>query len=120
MCCPWGWGRTEASGYPLVGVYLTGKELRAVLEVDASVTPIMPEAQLYLSGIAYSFNTHRMFFNRVTQGRAAGSRLCRGERRPGPDRGRPPVPGGDGDVFRPDAGHCKGKILWPAEHPAQR
>ena len=62
-----GVGADGTSGYPLVGVYLTGKELRAVLEVDASVTPIMPEAQLYLSGIAYSFNTHRMFFNRVTQ-----------------------------------------------------
>ena len=38
-----------------------------MLEVDASVTTLMPEAQLYLSGIQYSFNTHRMFFNRVTE-----------------------------------------------------
>ena len=60
-----GVGADGTSGYPLVGVYLTGKELRAVLEVDASVTPIMPEAQLYLSGIQYRFNTHRMFFNRI-------------------------------------------------------
>lgn len=58
-----GIGTDGTSGYPLVSVYLTGKELKAVLEVDASVTPIMPEAQLYLSGIRYSFNTHRMFFN---------------------------------------------------------
>lgn len=62
-----GEGETGTSGYPLVSCYLTGKELRAVLEVDASVTPLMPEAQLYLSGIQYSFNTHRMFFNRVTE-----------------------------------------------------
>ncbi len=60
-----GVGEDGTSGYPLVGVYLTGEELRAVLEVDASVTPIMHEAQLYLSGVRYRFNTHRMFFNRV-------------------------------------------------------
>jgi len=61
-----GVGSDGTSGYPLVGVYLTGKELKAAAEVDASVTPIMPAAQLYMSGIRYSFNTHRMFFNRVT------------------------------------------------------
>lgn len=62
-----GEGETGTSGYPLVSCYLTGKELRAVMEVDASVTPLMPEAQLYLSGAKYSFNTHRMLFNRVTE-----------------------------------------------------
>ena len=62
-----GVGADGTSGFPLVGVYLTGKELKAAAEVDASVTPIMPAAQLYMGGIAYSFNTHRMFFNRVTE-----------------------------------------------------
>lgn len=60
-----GVGEDGTSGFPLVDVYLTGKELRAVLEVDASVTPIMNAAQLYINGIDYSFDTHRMFFNRV-------------------------------------------------------
>ena len=40
--------------------------LKAVAEVDASVTPLMPAAQLYMSGMDYSFNVHRMPFNRVT------------------------------------------------------
>ena len=61
-----GVGADGTSGFPLVGVYLTGRELRAALEVDASVTPIMPEAQLYIGGMEYAFNVHRMFFNRVT------------------------------------------------------
>lgn len=60
-----GVGEDGTSGFPLVDVYLTGKELKAVLEVDASVTPIMNAAQLYINGIDYSFDTHRMFFNRV-------------------------------------------------------
>ena len=62
-----GVGSDGTSGFPLVGVYLTGKELKAAAEVDASVTPIMPAAQLYMSGMTYSFNTNRMFFNRVTE-----------------------------------------------------
>ena len=61
-----GVGEDGTSGFPLVSVYLTGKELRAAAEADASVTPIMPSAQLYMSGMTYSFNTNRMFFNRVT------------------------------------------------------
>ena len=62
-----GVGEDGTSGFPLVSVYLTGKEIKAAMEVDASVTPIMPAAQLYMSGVHYSFNTHRMFFNRVTR-----------------------------------------------------
>ncbi len=61
-----GVGEDGSAGFPLVSCYLTGKELRAVAEVDASVTPLMPAAQLYMAGVQYSFNTHRMLFNRVT------------------------------------------------------
>ena len=60
-----GVGEDGTSGYPLVSCYLTGEELRAVAEIDASVTPLMPEAQLYASGLEYSFNPHRMIFDRV-------------------------------------------------------
>lgn len=35
-----GVGEDGTSGFPLVAVYLTGKELKAAMEVDASVTPI--------------------------------------------------------------------------------
>ena len=61
-----GVGSDGTSGFPLVACYLTGAELKAAAEVDASVTPLMPAAQLYMAGLEYSFNTHRMFFNRVT------------------------------------------------------
>ena len=64
-----GVGSDGTSGFPLVGVYLTGKELKAAAEVDASVTPLMPAVQLYMAGMDYSFNIHRMFFNRVTEAR---------------------------------------------------
>ena len=66
-----GVGEDGTSGFPLVAVYLSGKELKAAMEVDASVTPIMPAAQLYMSGVSYGFNTNRMFFNRVTDSHLA-------------------------------------------------
>lgn len=61
-----GVGPDEISGYPLISVYLTGKELKEVCEVDASVAPMMPDAQLYMSGISFTFNPNRLIFNKVT------------------------------------------------------
>ena len=49
----------------LISVYITGKDLKNALEVDASVQPIMSSAQLFFSGVEYSFNTNRMIFNKV-------------------------------------------------------
>ena len=49
----------------LVSIYLTGRDLKTALEVDASVYPLMHAAQLFFSGVEYSFNTNRMLFNKV-------------------------------------------------------
>lgn len=49
----------------LIAVYITGKDLRNAMEVDASVQPIMKSAQLFFSGVEYRFNTNRMIFNKV-------------------------------------------------------
>ncbi len=62
-----GIGKDKMSGYPLISVYLTGKELKTVCEVDASIAPMMKPAQLYISGLKYSFNPKRLIFNRVTK-----------------------------------------------------
>ncbi|WOV86859.1 bifunctional UDP-sugar hydrolase/5'-nucleotidase [Sporosarcina oncorhynchi] len=61
-----GIGPDGISGYPLLDIYLTGKELKTIAEVDASITPIMPEVQLYIAGLSYTFNTNRFLFNKVT------------------------------------------------------
>ena len=53
----------------LIAVYITGEDLMNALEVDASVQPLMPAAQLFFSGIEYSFNTNRMIFNKVDYAR---------------------------------------------------
>lgn len=49
----------------LVCAYLTGRDLKTALEVDASVQPIMNYAHLFFSGVDYSYNTRRMIFNKV-------------------------------------------------------
>ena len=49
----------------LVSAYLTGADLKTVLEVDASVYPLINYVQLFCSGVEYSFNTNRMIFNKV-------------------------------------------------------
>lgn len=62
-----GVGKDGVSGYPLISVYLTGKELKTACEVDASIAPIMDDAQLYMSGLNFSFNPNRLIFNKVTE-----------------------------------------------------
>lgn len=61
-----GIGADGVPGYPLISVYLTGKELKTVCEVDASVSPMMKDAQLFISGMNYTFNPNRLIFNKVT------------------------------------------------------
>ena len=60
-----GIGADKMPGYPLISIYLTGKELKAVSEVDASVRPLMKQAQLFITGIQYTFNPNRLIFNKV-------------------------------------------------------
>ena len=61
-----GIGADGIPGYPLISVYLTGKELKTACEVDASVSPLMKDAQLFISGVSYTFNPNRLIFNKVT------------------------------------------------------
>lgn len=60
-----GSGADGSPGYPLVSVYLTGKDLKNAFEVDASVSLIMPAAELFGSGSRWTYNPHRMFLDRV-------------------------------------------------------
>ena len=60
-----GYGKDGLSGYPLVKAYLTGKELKAVAEVDASVSLLMNVARLYSNGLEYSYNPNRLIMNRA-------------------------------------------------------
>lgn len=60
-----GIGEDGVPGYPLVSIYLTGKELKTIAEIDISVSELMGPARLYCSGLTYTYNPNRIFLNRA-------------------------------------------------------
>ena len=61
-----GIGADGVPGYPLISVYLTGREIRTAAEIDASVSDFMTTARLYCSGLNFTYNPHRLLLNRLT------------------------------------------------------
>ncbi len=61
-----GIGKDGIPGYPIISVYLTGKELKTAAEIDASVSDFMKTARLYMSGLNMTYNPNRLILNRVT------------------------------------------------------
>ena len=61
-----GIGSDDIPGYPLIGIYLTGEELKTAAEIDASVSPLMPSARLYTDGLYWHYNPNRMILNKAT------------------------------------------------------
>lgn len=97
-----GIGADGVPGYPLVAVWLTGADVKNAIEVDASVSQLMPAARLYYSGAGAYYNTNRMFFNKV----AAASML-------GPDGAGEAID--DGRLYRVVTGLYCGQMLGAAE-----
>lgn len=62
-----GIGPDGVPGYPLVSIYLTGAELKTAAEVDASISPMMTTAQLFMSGLNYTLNPNRLILNKITK-----------------------------------------------------
>lgn len=91
-------GASDVPGGALLSVWLTGKDLKNVLEVDASVQPIMAEAQIFCSGVEYSLNQDRMIFNKVDR-----AMLCR------PDGTQEPI--ADDQLYRVVTGTYVGSML---------
>ena len=61
-----GIGKDGIPGYPLISIYLTGKELKTAAEIDASISDIMTTARLYTDGLYWNYNPNRMILNKVT------------------------------------------------------
>lgn len=60
-----GCGKDNLAGDPLVSFYLSGKELKYLCECDASVAQFSPAAQIYMSGLTYTYSKKSMLLNRV-------------------------------------------------------
>lgn len=61
-----GIGEDGVPGYPLISVYLTGKELKLVAEIDSSISDLMTTARLYTDGLYWHYNPNRMLLNKAT------------------------------------------------------
>ncbi len=53
-------------GNTLVAPYVTGRDLKNLLEVETSIAPMKRDGQLSVSGIRFRYNPERLFFDRVT------------------------------------------------------
>ena len=62
-----GIGPDKIPGYPLIKVYLTGKEMKTCAEIDASVSDLFAGTRLYMSGEEFTFNPNRLLLNKVTE-----------------------------------------------------
>ena len=61
-----GFGTDAIPGYPLASYYITGKDLKDLLEVETTVAKLKHDAHLQFSGVKFSYNPRRVPFDRVT------------------------------------------------------
>jgi len=62
-----GIGPDRIPGYPLVSFYISGKELKDILEVHTTIAPMhKKDAYLQVSGVKFTYNPRRIWFDRVT------------------------------------------------------
>jgi len=62
-----GIGPDGRPGYPLVSVWLTGREIRRLFEVETTIAPGKEDAHLQIAGVSFRFNPRRVPFDRVTR-----------------------------------------------------
>jgi 5'-nucleotidase/UDP-sugar diphosphatase len=61
-----GLGTDGVPGYPLVALYINGDEMKNLLEVETSVAPFKKDAHFQISGVTFTYNPHRLPFDRIT------------------------------------------------------
>lgn len=52
-------------GDVLVSMYFTGKELKTIVEIDASISDFKTDKRIYCSGISFAFNPARVILNKM-------------------------------------------------------
>lgn len=64
---PLGIGMDDSMSYPLISIYVYASEVKKALEVLTSIYPLKgTDYFLQLSGVRFTYNPHRMLFDRVT------------------------------------------------------
>lgn len=61
-----GIGADGLSGYPLIEMYFTDKEMFSIAEIDCSLSGFISYVRLYTSGFTYEYNPNRFILDKVT------------------------------------------------------
>jgi len=64
--CSLGVGADGSAGHPLITAFVSGKELKLLTELDASLGTLVSSIKMSYSGLEYSFNESRPILDRVT------------------------------------------------------
>lgn len=65
--CSLGVGSDGSAGHPIMTAWITGRELKLMCELDASLGPMVSSIKMSYSGLKYTFNTERTILDRVTE-----------------------------------------------------
>jgi len=65
--CSLGVGGDGSAGHPIVAGYISGFELKLLVELDASLGELVSSIKMSYSGLKYTFNTKNIILGRVTQ-----------------------------------------------------
>ena len=64
--CSLGAGKDNSSGHPILSAYITGAELKLLVELDASLGPLVSSIKMSYAGLEYKFNDKRAILDKVT------------------------------------------------------
>lgn len=63
--CSLGAGEDGSAGHPLLAAFITGKELKLITELDASLGSSVDAIKMSYSGLSYTFNARRIILDKV-------------------------------------------------------
>ncbi|MDO5445380.1 MAG: 5'-nucleotidase C-terminal domain-containing protein [Eubacteriales bacterium] len=64
--CSLGVGSDGSAGHPILAGYITGKELKLLCELDASLGPLVSSIKMSYSGLKMKFNEKRVLLDQTT------------------------------------------------------
>jgi 2',3'-cyclic-nucleotide 2'-phosphodiesterase (5'-nucleotidase family) len=68
-----GLGNDNLPGYPLIAAWIRGSDLKHLLEIQTTVALVKRDANLQVSGIRFTYNPHRIWFDRVVKAEVQNS-----------------------------------------------
>lgn len=63
--CSLGVGADGSAGHPILACWITGKELKLLVQLDASLGAMVSSIKMSYAGLRYTFNTERLILDRA-------------------------------------------------------